>query len=70
MKNLNHPNVINLIGICWQRDNLDDSPRIAPLIVLPYMELGDLKKFLRNVRLQEMTQVLTCLPMVISMYNR
>ena len=58
MKDFSHPNVMSAIGICWNRDNRERSPRIAPLIVLPYMELGDLKAFLRNMRLQEMTNVL------------
>uniref|UniRef100_A0A1X7TZ38 receptor protein-tyrosine kinase n=1 Tax=Amphimedon queenslandica TaxID=400682 RepID=A0A1X7TZ38_AMPQE len=39
MKDLQHPNVMGLIGIC-----LDAGP--SPLIVLPYMEGGSLSKYL------------------------
>ncbi|XP_062506561.1 uncharacterized protein LOC134183112 isoform X2 [Corticium candelabrum] len=54
MKEFDHPNVMHLIGICWQRHNLDGLPGTAPVIVLPYMELGDLKKFLRNEHVNDM----------------
>ena len=53
MRRFDHPNVMHLIGICWTFNNLQNSPRIAPLIVLPYMKLGDLKNFLKNCRLEQ-----------------
>ena len=60
MRAFDHPNVMYLIGICWTLDNVQNSPRIAPLIVLPYMELGDLQNFLKKSRLdQEEEQVIT-----------
>ena len=39
--NFDHPNVLGLLGICFAQD-------IVPLIVLPYMENGDLQSFLRS----------------------
>ena len=41
MKELRHPNVVNLLGVC-----LDAGP--APYIVLPYMANGDLLSYLRQ----------------------
>jgi hypothetical protein len=52
MKKFNHANIMELVGICWTKQ--DDScaqPAVGlPLIVLPYMELGDLKSYLRKCR--------------------
>ena len=44
MSTFRHPNVIELLGICW------DSKQRSPYIVLPYMENGDLRNFLRRHR--------------------
>ena len=41
MKELHHPNVVNLLGVC-----LDAGP--SPYIVLPYMANGDLLSYLRQ----------------------
>ena len=50
MQDFDHPNVMQLVGICWaKQENVDLRP-FAPLIVLPYMELGDLKTYLRKSR--------------------
>ena len=43
MKELNHPNVLKLIGVC-----LDGSP--APFIIIPFMENGSLLSYLRKNR--------------------
>ena len=53
MKDLDHPNVMILIGICWDTDVSEDSLRYPPLIVLPYMECGDLRNYLKQYRLNE-----------------
>ena len=53
MKDLDHPNVMKLIGICWgKKVDLDDSAPVGcgPLIVLPYIEMGDLHGYLRSKR--------------------
>ena len=49
MKVLNHVNVMELYGICWSSDPAH-ARHVSPLIVLPYMELGDLKTYLRKRR--------------------
>ncbi|XP_070532967.1 hepatocyte growth factor receptor-like [Ptychodera flava] len=41
MKDLQHPNVLTLIGIC-----IDD--RGVPMIILPYMKFGNLKTFIQD----------------------
>ena len=43
MKELSHPNVMNLIGVC-----IDAGP--TPYIVLPYMANGDLLSYIRKQR--------------------
>ena len=40
MKDYKHPNVLPLIGVAIQGN--------SPMIVLPFMEYGDLKHFLKN----------------------
>ncbi|XP_062498996.1 tyrosine-protein kinase receptor TYRO3-like [Corticium candelabrum] len=50
MKDLDHPNVVTLIGISWNKDGTQNTLRNSPLIVLPYMELGDLNNFLKKYR--------------------
>eukprot|EP00118_Oscarella_pearsei_P018718 m.193042 g.193042 ORF g.193042 m.193042 type:complete len:120 (+) comp39476_c0_seq8:1634-1993(+) len=49
MKDLNHPNVMNLIGICWSSDQ-EHERYSDPLVILPYMMLGDPKTYLREER--------------------
>eukprot|EP00118_Oscarella_pearsei_P023520 m.282502 g.282502 ORF g.282502 m.282502 type:complete len:1292 (+) comp40657_c0_seq3:71-3946(+) len=49
MRDFKHPNVMELYGICWSDDPSHPLHR-SPLIVLPYMELGDLKVYLRQCR--------------------
>lgn len=43
MKDLNHPNILKLIGVC-----LDGGP--APFIITPFMENGCLLSYLRKNR--------------------
>ena len=47
MSNLNHPNVMKLIGVCIDKQN-------TPYIVMPYMSLGSLLSYLRRNR-EELT---------------
>ncbi|XP_065829757.1 uncharacterized protein [Oscarella lobularis] len=49
MHQFDHPNVMKLLGICWS-DDPSSSYHRSPLIILPYMELGDLKTYLRKLR--------------------
>jgi len=44
MLHLDHANILNLVGMCF---NMEDN---LPAIVLPYMENGDLRKFLLTKR--------------------
>ena len=50
MKKFNHPNVMDLIGICWLKGTEASPASAAPSLVLPYIELGDLKTYLRKCR--------------------
>ena len=43
MKDLHHPNILRLLGIC-----LDGGP--APFIIIPFMENGSLLSYLRKKR--------------------
>ena len=49
MRDFKHPNVMELYGICWSEDPTHPNHR-SPFIILPYMELGDLKMYLRKCR--------------------
>ena len=69
MRSFDHPNVMHLIGICWTLDDPKNSPRIAPLIVLPYMELGDLKKFLQKGRIERTEEDIHVRGKVLSLYS-
>ena len=51
MTDLNHPNVMNLLGICWS-PNSENVRYTSPLVVLPYMMLGDLRTYLRGKRIK------------------
>ncbi|XP_008301330.1 tyrosine-protein kinase Mer [Stegastes partitus] len=48
MKNFDHENVVKLLGVTLQREQ--DSPLPVPLVVLPYMKHGDLRRFLIATR--------------------
>jgi len=50
MKNLEHPNVLSLLGICI--DTNDDN---FLKMIIPFMGNGDLKKFLRANRAEPIT---------------
>lgn len=45
MKDFHHPNVLGLVGVCL------DSPEGVPYLVLPFMEKGNLKEYLKTRRL-------------------
>ena len=45
MKDFDHPNVLGLLGVCL------DSPNGVPYLVLPFMENGSLKEYLKTKRL-------------------
>lgn len=70
MKNLDHPNVMTLIGICLPEEerNSNDShghirlsrdESISPLVVIPFMEMGDLRTHLFLARSSKETGSLT-----------
>jgi len=40
MKDFSHPHILSLIGVIFKEGK--------PFVVLPYMENGDLKKFISN----------------------
>ena len=44
MLGFDHPNVLRLLGVCFDTDNN------MPLIVLPFMANGDLRSYLMNLR--------------------
>lgn len=44
MLGFNHPNVLKLLGVCFDTDDN------LPLIILPFMENGDLRSFLASKR--------------------
>lgn len=44
MLDFNYPNVLRLVGVCF------DTEDKLPLIVLPYMANGDLRRFLKSKR--------------------
>jgi len=46
MRGLDHPNVLALLGVCIDADM--EQKKTSPLIVLPFMENGDLRTFLRD----------------------
>ena len=47
MKSFKHPNVLGLVGMCL------NSPSGVPLMVLPFMANGNLKKYLQQARRYE-----------------
>ncbi|XP_034470950.1 tyrosine-protein kinase receptor TYRO3 [Hippoglossus hippoglossus] len=48
MKNFDHENVVKLLGVTLQREQ--DTPLPVPLVILPYMKHGDLRRFLIATR--------------------
>jgi serine/threonine protein kinase len=44
MKDFNHPNVLGLLGVVF------DTPDGVPYLVLPYMDNGSLKNYLKSSR--------------------
>uniref|UniRef100_A0A2K5QFM8 Tyrosine-protein kinase receptor UFO n=2 Tax=Cebus imitator TaxID=2715852 RepID=A0A2K5QFM8_CEBIM len=49
MKEFDHPNVMRLIGVCFQGSERESFP--APVVILPFMKHGDLHSFLLYSRL-------------------
>ena len=47
MKDFHHPNVLGLVGVVF------DTPDGVPYLVLPLMELGNLKHFLKTKRMED-----------------
>ena len=47
MQDFEHCNVLGLLGVCF------DTHNYIPLVVLPYMENGDLRSFLKSKRLAD-----------------
>ena len=58
MKEFDHPNVLNVLGVGFDGDNG------LPFIVLPFMVNGDLKTYLKSKRKNDATAV--CLSEVCS----
>lgn len=50
MKDFHHPNVIRLLGVCLE---VGSGHFPKPMVVLPFMEYGDLHSFLLRSRLEE-----------------
>ncbi|XP_048884333.1 tyrosine-protein kinase receptor TYRO3 isoform X2 [Brienomyrus brachyistius] len=48
MKNFKHPNVVGLLGVALEQQ--DDSPVPMPMVILPFMKHGDLRRFLIATR--------------------
>ena len=42
MNQLNHPNILKLLGVCFDKEPL--------CLIFKYMDLGDLNKYLRNIK--------------------
>lgn len=51
MKNFDHENVVRLLGVTLQREQ--DCPLPVPLVILPFMKHGDLRRFLIATRYGE-----------------
>ena len=49
MVSLKHPNVLPLIGVCFEKSG-GSSTDLGPLIVMPFMKNGDVQSYLRNLR--------------------
>ena len=59
MKDFHHPNILGLVGVVF------DTPNGVPYLVLPFMEFGNLKHFLKTKRMEdsstsELPQVRKC----------
>ena len=50
MKNFNHPNVLQLLGVCVDI-NHDNGSMLK--VILPFMSNGDLRSFLRKNRVEQ-----------------
>ena len=62
MREFDHPNILRLIGICIDDCSESGQGQGQPLVVLPYMQHGDLLAFLRDenrVRTRRTDQLLT-----------
>ncbi|XP_067117804.1 tyrosine-protein kinase Mer isoform X2 [Osmerus mordax] len=61
MKHFDHENVVKLLGVTLEREQ--DSPLPVPLVILPFMKHGDLRRFLVATRFG-------AIPMVIHTHAR
>lgn len=50
MKNFDHPNVLQLLGVCVDVNNNDGS---MLKVILPFMANGDLRSFLKKNRVDQ-----------------
>uniref|UniRef100_F6U7K8 receptor protein-tyrosine kinase n=1 Tax=Ciona intestinalis TaxID=7719 RepID=F6U7K8_CIOIN len=57
MKDLDHPNVMALIGIAFTAEDLNKPA--SPLVVLPYMPNGDLRSYLFSMRTAGLSEKFT-----------
>ena len=48
MKTFHHPNVLHLLGVCLNYD----PENFGPLIVVPFMDHGDVKQYVTRRRLE------------------
>ena len=62
MLGFDHPNVLKLLGVCF------DTEDKLPIIVLPFMENGDLKSFLSGKRNRHSNEQLPEVGILISVY--
>uniref|UniRef100_H2Z416 receptor protein-tyrosine kinase n=1 Tax=Ciona savignyi TaxID=51511 RepID=H2Z416_CIOSA len=59
MKDLDHPNVMRLIGISFTEEDEDRHNLVTPLVLLPYMPNGDLRSYLFTLRTSGLSKKMT-----------
>ncbi|XP_035485641.2 tyrosine-protein kinase receptor TYRO3 isoform X1 [Scophthalmus maximus] len=58
MRHFDHENVVRLLAVTLQREQ--DSPLPVPLVILPYMKHGDLRRFLIATRYGDIPMFVPC----------